>query len=104
MADTIEVTQEDDRWQTVDLQVLAEKCFALVFADQTVDAAFEVSVLACDDARIAELNADFRDKPMATNVLSWPTFDLCAEQDGGIPQRPPAHETPFLDASLGDIA
>ena len=104
MADTIEVTLEDNRWQTVDLQMLAEKCFALVFADQTDNTAFEVSVLACDDVRIAELNADFRDKPMATNVLSWPAFDLSAEQDGGIPQRPPAPEPPFLDASLGDIA
>lgn len=104
MADTIEVTLEDNRWQTVDLQMLAEKCFALVFADQMVDAAFEVSVLACDDKRIAELNADFRDKPMATNVLSWPSFELAPEQDGGIPQRPPAPETPFFDTSLGDIA
>ena len=29
-------------------------------------------LLACDDARIAALNADFRGKPTPTNVLSWP--------------------------------
>ncbi|MEL7172609.1 MAG: rRNA maturation RNAse YbeY, partial [Pseudomonadota bacterium] len=32
----------------------------------------EIAVLACDDTRIASLNANFRSKPAATNVLSWP--------------------------------
>ena len=104
MADTIEVMIEDDRWDAFDLVGLAQQAFELVFKDQSVDPAYEVSVLACNDAKIAELNADFRDKPTATNVLSWPAFELAPEQDGGAPNAPPKPEPPFFDAALGDIA
>ncbi len=59
--------------------------------------AFEIALLACDDARIAELNGDFRDKPQATNVLSWPSADRAAAVPGGPPAAPEEDE-------LGDIA
>jgi probable rRNA maturation factor len=36
----------------------------------------EVSVLFTDDARIRELNRDWRGKDGATNVLSFPAFDV----------------------------
>ena len=62
----------------------------------------EVSVLACDDARIASLNNQFRDKPGATNVLSWPAEDLAPEQPGAQPHAPVADPTGLL--ALGDIA
>jgi probable rRNA maturation factor len=52
----------------------------------------EIALLACDDARIAALNADFRGKPQPTNVLSWPDFDGPAPAPG--PDR----------LFLGDIA
>ncbi|MCL4132852.1 UNVERIFIED_CONTAM: hypothetical protein GTU68_007481, partial [Idotea baltica] len=52
--------------------------------------AFEVSLLACNDTRIKVLNADFRQKGVATNVLSWPSV----ERTANLPQ----------DAELGDIA
>ena len=64
---------------------------------------FEVSLLACDDARISVLNADFRGKPSATNVLSWPADDLAAESDGGTPERPEAG-LEGMPEELGDIA
>lgn len=57
----------------------------------------EIAVLACDDARITELNEDFRDKPAATNVLSWPSEERAAEAPGGTPAPPE-------DEELGDIA
>lgn len=63
---------------------------------------WEVSLLGCNDARIAELNAEFRDKDKATNVLSWPAQELAAAQPGGQPDAP---EVDFMgDAALGDIA
>jgi probable rRNA maturation factor len=62
----------------------------------------EVAVLACDDVRIAELNADFREKPTATNVLSWPTVELGAQTDGGIPEAPAPDFSGAME--LGDIA
>ena len=54
----------------------------------------EVSVLLSTDQRIADLNAEFRDKPTATNVLSWPAED-CTPANA--PQKP-------LDGFLGDLA
>ena len=53
--------------------------------------------MGCDDARIAELNAEFREKQTATNVLSWPAQELAP------PQAPTPD--PFEDETeLGDIA
>lgn len=66
-------------------------------------AAYEVSVLACDDARIAALNAEFRGKPAPTNVLSWPAVDLRPEDPGETPE-PPEPGTPDDPVALGDIA
>ncbi|MFT4619069.1 MAG: putative rRNA maturation factor [Sulfitobacter sp.] len=57
----------------------------------------EIALLACDDARIAELNGDFRNKPAATNVLSWPSEERAASAAGGTPAAP-------QDEELGDIA
>ncbi|WP_308915823.1 rRNA maturation RNase YbeY [Jannaschia sp. LMIT008] len=53
--------------------------------------AYEVALLACDDDRIAALNAQFRGKEQPTNVLSWPS-------ERRTPGVPPG------DAELGDIA
>ncbi len=54
----------------------------------------EISVLLSTDERIAGLNAEFRGKPIPTNVLSWPAKD-CAPAD--------APHTPE-DGFLGDLA
>lgn len=69
---------------------------ALVFAGRSTQDV-EISALLCDDARIAELNADFRGKPAPTNVLSWPAHDLSPPSPGEAPPPPP-------DGELGDIA
>lgn len=37
--------------------------------------ALEVGALLCDDARISELNGQFRGKPTPTNILSFPSGD-----------------------------
>ena len=96
----VDVIVEDDAWEALDLPVLAERAARATFVQLGMDAdAWEVSLLACNDARIAELNADFRDKPTATNVLSWPSEERGAEEDGGDPLPP---EGP--DSELGDIA
>ena len=61
-----------------------------------------MSVLGCDDTRIATLNATFRDKPTPTNVLSWPDADLAPDTPGDPPHSPSAD--PDGTVSLGDIA
>ena len=97
---TTDILIEDDRWSAVDLAGLADRAAQATLAHLgLVPGDWEVVVLACDDARIAVLNAEFREKPTPTNVLSWPSEDRAADDPGAIPVPP---EGP--DPELGDIA
>ncbi|WP_406648087.1 rRNA maturation RNase YbeY [Aliisedimentitalea scapharcae] len=99
----LEFSIEDDRWQDIDFEPLATRAVGAVLEKFEIDPeGCEISVLACDDARIAELNAEFRAKPSPTNVLSWPADDLSAEDPGGLPTPPKPDFTG--DIALGDIA
>ncbi|WP_113913509.1 rRNA maturation RNase YbeY [Roseovarius dicentrarchi] len=96
-----DVMIEDRRWHALGLEPLAERAAAATLAHLGMDpGAFEISILACNDARIAVLNEDFRGKPQPTNVLSWPSAERGALRDGGVPDLP----LPGPDAELGDIA
>lgn len=92
----VEIVIEDDRWEDAGLPALAERAAraTLDFLDRR-DAT--LVVLGCDDARIAGLNADFRGKPQATNVLSWPAVEPAPRAPGDRPTVPEVEE-------LGDIA
>lgn len=90
---------EAEAWEGMDLSALAEDAARAALTAVGLDpAAHEVSLLACDDARIAGLNAEFRGKPAPTNVLSWPSADLAPETPGDRPHLEEAEE------ELGDIA
>jgi probable rRNA maturation factor len=97
----IDILIEDDRWVEFDLHDCAKRAITQTLQKHGFAQA-ELSLLACDDARIAVLNADFRDKPTATNVLSWPETDLSSEVDGGTPHQPVPD--PGGSLALGDIA
>ena len=100
---TLEISLEDSRWTDAGLEAQAARAIAATLDHFALDAqACEISLLGCDDARIADLNAEFRGKPTATNVLSWPTEDLAAEEPGGTPLLPEADFTGEIP--LGDIA
>lgn len=89
---------EDPRWQAAGLEALAERAACAALSHLALDPErFEIAVLACDDARIAELNGDFRAKPKPTNVLSWPS----EERD---PEEPPEGGEDGIPEELGDIA
>ncbi|WP_411890169.1 rRNA maturation RNase YbeY [Yoonia sp. SDW83-1] len=96
---TVDCVVEDMRWGDID-------ALARMATDATLTrlglepSVFEISILACDDARIAALNADFRGKQKATNVLSWPSDERAAAVDGEMPLAP----QPGQDDELGDIA
>ncbi|WP_085853305.1 rRNA maturation RNase YbeY [Palleronia marisminoris] len=92
----VDVVVEDDRWNALDLDGLAFRAVGATLAHRGLSGG-EVVILACDDARITALNADFRGKPRPTNVLSWPSEGLGAEADGGEPLAPE-------DEAYGDIA
>lgn len=92
----VDLIIEDERWDAVGLAALAERACGAALAHLGVEGA-EVSLMACDDARIAELNHAFRGKPEATNVLSWPSEERGAAVPGGAPIAPD-------DLELGDVA
>ena len=96
----VEVVMNDPRWQAAGLAGLAERAGRATLAHLGLDPGdWEVTVLGCDDARIAVLNGEFRDKPQPTNVLSWPSEERAAATPG---TRPTLPEGP--DSELGDIA
>jgi len=96
---TCDVLIEDPRWADIGLDALAQRAVAAALAHLPA-ASWEVSLLACDDARIAALNADFRGKAVATNVLSWPSAERASDAPGTTPEPP----DPRDDAELGDLA
>lgn len=82
---------EDARWSEAMLDPLADRAARATLAYLGhASEGYEIVLLACDDARIAALNADFRGKPQPTNVLSWPEWDLSSDEDGALPEPPPA--------------
>ena len=82
---------EDARWDVAGLSDLASTSIVATLQHLGIaQTDHEIAVLACDDTRIASLNAEFREKPTPTNVLSWPSVDL-------MPGDQPEEE-------LGDIA
>jgi probable rRNA maturation factor len=98
MPEVVEPVVEDPRWEAAGIVALAERAVrAALTAVRRDPELHEVGLLACDDARIAALNADFRGKATPTNVLSWPAFD------GPVPDEPPGlpGEGPLF---IGDIA
>ena len=77
VAPLVDLLIEDTRWEAVGIAALAERAARAALAGAGRDpVGCEISVLACDDARIAVLNAEFRGKAEATNVLSWPAGDV----------------------------
>lgn len=100
---TVDLTIEDPAWAVLDLEALAGRAEAATLEHLGLDPEIcEIALLACDDTRIAALNADFRDKPRPTNVLSWPAEDLAPEEPGASPDLPEADFTGEI--ALGDIA
>lgn len=101
MSVSVDTIVEDDRWQAAGLEALAARAAEATLAHLGLDPAeWEIAVLGCDDARIAALNEDFRDKAGPTNVLSWPSEERGAEVDGAVPEPPESGPDP----ELGDIA
>jgi probable rRNA maturation factor len=90
----VDAVVEDARWQAAGIEAIAEAAArAALEAVGRAPERHEVSLLACDDARIAALNASFRGKSGPTNVLSWPAFA------GSVPA--PGPREPLF---LGDLA
>lgn len=99
----LDILVEDDAWDEDKLSALAGPACAATLSALSLDPLrFEISILACSDARIADLNAEFRGKPAPTNVLSWPAAQVALPEGGHPP--PPAPDPAGPAHALGDIA
>lgn len=72
------------------LDALASRAIDAIVADLSLTGETELSILLTDDAHIRALNAQWREKNKATNVLSFPAFPIVK---GGV-----------IPPMLGDIA
>ena len=103
MEPLVDIVFEDERWEAFGLEALVEPAVRAVFADLGLaEAGFTLCLMGCNDARILELNGDFRGKAKPTNVLSWPSEERGAGvgEVPDLPQPGPADDP----ESLGDIA
>jgi probable rRNA maturation factor len=104
MEPLVDTVIEDPRWQDFGLAARADVAAAATLAALSMpQAGFTLCLMGCNDARIAELNAEFRAKGQATNVLSWPSEDRAPEFAGEAPGLPEPGEADDPE-SLGDIA
>ncbi|MFD1881024.1 rRNA maturation RNase YbeY [Paracoccus pacificus] len=101
-AGPIDCVIEDDRWLDINLPLLADMAARATLDWLSLDPnKVEIVCLACDDARIATLNASFRGKPTPTNVLSWPAVAAVPRQPG---ETPRLSDPMGFEGALGDIA
>lgn len=101
--DTLDILIETPAWDEVALAALASAAVTAVLRHMGLAPdACEVTLLACDDVRIAALNAEFRNKAAPTNVLSWPAQPLAPAVEGGAPPPPKTGFDGMIE--LGDIA
>ena len=103
MRHLVETLIDSPDWEDCDLPLLAEAAGRASLSSLGLDPeGYAISLLGCDDDRIAGLNAEFRGKPAPTNVLSWPSEDRAPDFVGDIPEPPEGDPADPLE--LGDIA
>lgn len=99
----LDITIEDPRWLQSPFVDLTTRAIQATLSHASLpEDAIEISILACDDTQITTLNTAFRDKPKATNVLSWPNEERAAMCLGGQPLAPASGPDGLI--ALGDIA
>lgn len=104
MEPLVDTVIEDPRWHAFGLAPLAERAAAATLAALGLPAeGFTLALMGCDDARIAVLNAEFRERPTPTNVLSWPSEERASDFAGEMPDLPEPG-APDDPEELGDIA
>ena len=80
---------------------VGEQVFTNILGDHSL---YLISVLACNDQKIMELNYDFRGKKEVTNILSWPNHFCTSPAAGSLPTYPPKSKYLNNVTELGDIA
>ena len=88
--------------QRLSVASIIRKCIRATFREEGIEAPLEINVLVTDDESIRMINAANRNIDKATDVLSFPMFDLIAGD-------PPQDWTDYLGPDtglcpLGDMA
>ena len=80
----VSVNYNDPRWKRCDLKRHVTLLVSKVMQTHQMRLKdTSLSVLACDDLKIKELNKIYRKKNKATNVLAWPAVDWFFYDDQG---------------------
>lgn len=108
---TVVLTVSSAAWRAAlgDLEPLAERIVGATLEQAAKArwlAAGEVSLLLTDDCEIRSLNATYRSKDRATNVLSFPGLDLVegTALQGNAAERAATASPPPGPVLLGDVA
>lgn len=76
MSITLEISAECEGWHRIlGAELIAHRAAVAAFEEAGVQDG-EASILLADDARVRELNRDFRKKDQPTNVLSFPSNEM----------------------------
>ena len=109
MAIVVDIVDESVLWNSLpERAAIAERMIATAaqLADADIPANAEASLLFCDDARIRELNRDWRGFDKPTNVLSFPSIfeagDAIFLGDIAIAFETVAREATENDISIAD--
>ena len=71
----VSVNYNDQRWKRFDFTSYVGLLLSKVVQIHQIRINnFSLSVLACSDSKIKELNGQYREKNKATNVLAWPAM------------------------------
>lgn len=82
----IDIEVECDQWLVAapDIIQIVETAILAAFAHLDIRSNCDLVVLLCDDAEMKTLNAEFRQKDKATNVLSFPATKMMKPHLGDI--------------------
>lgn len=96
----IDLLIDDDRWSENDFAPIIQDVVRQTLASIDFFHPIEISIMLCDDSKIQQLNADFREQNKPTNVLSFPQLDI--KELETLKNKPYINEK--LSTLLGDIA
>ena len=102
MKHSIVITSEKKGLATIPVRQHIKRCITAALDVQGVDVPCEINVLVTDDAGIRAINNAYRKIDKATDVLSFPMFELTA---GQLPASWDAYKDPDTGlVPLGDMA
>ena len=97
MSINFEFVSEYSSWDVEKLNKIAEKVSEATNTKLRLPKCASVAVLLCNNAKIQQLNKDFRASDKATNILSWPNENLRVASSGQLPNL-------AINPQLGDLA